>query len=99
MADQNHPIAPPSELVDQWRNSKILLKDALMVAAQWGADQELEACCEYVKQWFAAPQHRIAELRNARRPKPSLKARLTEAIQNDDLETALKLVEGLDDSL
>ena len=36
----------------------------------------------------------------ATRPKPpSLKARLTEAIQNEDLDTALKLVEGLDDSL
>jgi hypothetical protein len=38
---EQHPIMPPDELVRQWRNSKILLKDALMVAAQWGADQEL----------------------------------------------------------
>jgi hypothetical protein len=45
MTDQ-HPVMPPDELVQQWRNSKILLKDALMVAAQWGADQELEACVE-----------------------------------------------------
>lgn len=46
-----------------------------------GADQELEACCEYIAgpgKWFAAPweaafateQFRLAELRRARRPKP-----------------------------
>jgi hypothetical protein len=34
-------------------------------AAQWGADQELEACCEWVGYPVAARQ-----LRAARRPKP-----------------------------
>ena len=48
------------------------------VAAQWGADQELEACCEWlrrnVKTFTAAAhleaQRRSDELRAARRPKP-----------------------------
>ena len=69
---EQHPIMPPDELVRQWRNSKILLKDALMVAAQWGADQELEACCEWVSQWRCMVGGNRPEvgLRAARRPKP-----------------------------
>ena len=67
-----HPIMPPDELVQQWRNSKILLKDALMVAAQWGADQELKACCEWVSQWrcMVGGSRPEVGLRAARRPKP-----------------------------
>ena len=63
---ENHPITPPAELVQQWRESKILLKDALVIAAQWGADQELEACCE----WFEKGSRLGKRLRAARRPKP-----------------------------
>jgi hypothetical protein len=38
-------------------------------AAQWGADQELEACCEwFVCDW--ADDETADALRNARRPKP-----------------------------
>jgi hypothetical protein len=76
---EQHPIMPPDELVQQWRNSKILLKDALMVAAQWGADQELEACCN----WVAVESIAAAtELRSWRRPKPpSLKEQALEIFQ------------------
>jgi hypothetical protein len=35
-------------------------------AAQWGADQELEACCEQLK----ILTHTVEELRARRRPKP-----------------------------
>lgn len=35
-----------------------------------GADAELDACCEYVSNWFADPAYRVSELRNARRPGP-----------------------------
>ena len=39
----------------------------LLEAAQWGADQELEACCEWLEQkGFAF----VDEIRAARRPKP-----------------------------
>ncbi|MFN9905496.1 MAG: hypothetical protein ACK56F_05140 [bacterium] len=69
-------------------------------AARWGADRELEACCEYIRRWFADPQYRIAELRAARRPKPpSLKNRIAAAITDGDERKALKLLEELDDSL
>ncbi len=69
----HHPILPPDELVQQWRNSKILLKDALMVAAQWGADQELEACCEWFQEFYKTESwvtHDLKHFRTARRPKP-----------------------------
>jgi hypothetical protein len=40
-------------------------------AAQWGADQELEACCEWlVNSLSEDPQEVSQELRAARRPKP-----------------------------
>ena len=40
-------------------------------AAQWGADQELEACCEWMRsQNLVSFNDRIASLRAARRLKP-----------------------------
>jgi hypothetical protein len=54
---QQHPIVPPPELVQQWLEelyggpvSVISPFDqrVLIAAAQWGADHELEACCEWL---------------------------------------------------
>jgi len=39
----------------------------LLEAVQWGADQELEACCEWIPKWTPWDADR---LRAARRPKP-----------------------------
>jgi hypothetical protein len=76
---QEHPITPPPELVQQWLEelyggpvSVISPFDqrVLIAAAQWGADQELEACCEWLdrnNQWARCD---IDELRDGRRPKP-----------------------------
>jgi hypothetical protein len=49
-------------------------------AAQWGADQELEACCKWLDlRGFAISS--IAALRNARRPKsPTLAEQATTAL-------------------
>ena len=79
----NHPITPPPELwghwLDQWNNMPVPRPVCLMYvsiqAAQWGADQELEACKQYMhdQDWLAigmSPTLRMAELHNARRPKP-----------------------------
>ena len=70
-----HPITPPPELVQQWLNKEDgqLAETLAARAAQWGADQELEACCEcLVRQgWLSSDEHEaIEELRTARRPKP-----------------------------
>ncbi len=76
-----HSIAPPPELVQEWGEEAARRQctgsetdqHIAVEAAQWGADQELEACCAWlVKQgWFSADEHEaIEELRAARRPKP-----------------------------
>ena len=73
-----NPITPPPELVQQWAiSSAIQCSDEtweyeLFIAhqaAQWAADQELEACCEWLAQegYIAILPPR---LRAARRPKP-----------------------------
>ena len=42
-----HPITtPPPELIEQWMQVHTTKYDLARQAAQWGADQELEACCE-----------------------------------------------------
>jgi hypothetical protein len=51
-------------------------------AAQWGANQELEACCEWLvsEGWFKYEHEAVEDLRTARRPKPpSLKDRALQA--------------------
>jgi hypothetical protein len=74
------PITPPPELVRQWASewmqSQNVHRDNFMAtrAAQWGADMELEACCE----WLQDPDLNIDtyKLRAARgRKPPSLKER------------------------
>jgi len=76
---ENHPITPPPELVQQWlgtyfgttvtgKVSEVELALATQ-ATRWGADQELEACCE----WLQDPDLNVDtyKLRAARRPKLS----------------------------
>jgi hypothetical protein len=73
----DHPITPPPELVQQWRSEWIHnapgdldeLGFLATRAAQWGSDQELEACCEWLQVENSQP-HSSAALRAARRPKP-----------------------------
>ena len=74
---QEHQITPPEEVIDEWEGEWHHYKgkdtyDVFMAtqAARWGADQELEACCEWlkVKEWIH-PEF-SDELRAARRPKP-----------------------------
>ena len=83
---QEHSITPPPELVEKWIEST-RANDCLgsypqnyehlvaTQAARWGADQELEACCEWFLKEGWTPEH-PTNLRAARRPKPpSLKER------------------------
>jgi hypothetical protein len=90
---QEHPITPPPELVREWRHdanlSGVPYNDEHWAyeqhianrAAQWGADQELEACCEWLKR--NTDYHMTIEfLRAARRPKPpSLKEQALETLE------------------
>ena len=68
----DHAI-PPRELVEQWASEKCYdERDWLYElhianrAAQWGADQELDACVE----WMSNRSSLTEKLRAARRPKP-----------------------------
>ena len=97
MTNQQHPISPPLALIDQWwaevkQNAKYDEPIGPLVAtqaAQWGADQELEACLKWMGSFCATwtcGRRPEDVLRDARRPKPpSLK------------EQALALVEQHED--
>ena len=68
-----HPITPPPELVQQWFTEQRGLSEAsrqqiATLAAQWGADQELEACCHCFARDLR--ESLALELRARRRPKP-----------------------------
>ena len=83
-----HPITPPYELLQKWRHDWLCVPDATQgavelqryianQAAQWGADQELEACCEWAQGYAECGD----SLRAARRPKPpSLKEQAYDAL-------------------
>jgi hypothetical protein len=76
---QERPITPPSELAAQWvaeiygdpviRLHPITLQ-LVERAAQWGADQELEACCNLLE---LSDSNARDFLQSARRPKPPSK--------------------------
>jgi hypothetical protein len=90
-----HLITPPPELRSKWFNEapKTDLYDYIIEqAAQWGADQELEACCEWLDwQKLAKHENLIAYLRAARRPKsPSLKEQALEALDEEQAELSIQ---------
>ena len=105
-------IYPPDHLLRKWeeliideeQNVDVVLYEAF----QAGADQELEACCEWLvaNDWKAVHKH----LRAARRPKPpSLKKQALGALYaivtgaddtrefHQDLETIKQALESLPD--
>ena len=118
------PITPPPELRRQWLDNdhfpmvtgtndllsitRDRLNSVMDQAAQWGADQELDACCEWLQLNYNYPlvNH---PLRVTRRPKPpSLKeqalAELDDAVMRGDcitvsdaLPTIRRALEALDD--
>ena len=65
---QQHPITPPPELVEQWADMLASRSDEAVfsLAAQWGADQELGACCALMDDWGLDGE----DLMQCRRPKP-----------------------------
>lgn len=79
MTDQSFPITPSPELRDQWKKEapKHYYRDCgfdreewiMDRAAQWSSNQELEACCEWLRSKDIL-EPAIDALRAARRPKP-----------------------------
>ena len=92
MTNQQHPITLSLEMVGQWADMLSSRSDhaVFSLAAQCGADQELEACCEWLSISHGPGQ--AERLRAARRPKPpSLKeqaiAELDDAVMRGDCIT------------
>jgi len=116
---EQHPITPPPKLAARWVNEiygddgfgfdvplhPITLR-LVERAAQWGADQELEACLGKVS--FFNSQALADRIRAVRRPKPpSLKEQALEALReaessgclyvNGRSDTIRRALEQLDD--
>lgn len=84
MTDQQHPITPSPELVQQWKDfpeyvdgkrklimvtlSTEKLQDIATRASRWGADTELLACGNYLKHCAAWEEEDVIEFYNYRRP-------------------------------
>ena len=119
---QQHPITPPPELVQQWREApefsalspcvmvtvtNTKLQDIATQAAQWGSDQELEACCDWVETECPGYGGPYEKLRAARRPKPpNLKEQALALVEQHedgwrpspkDWDTIRRALEQLDD--
>ena len=108
-----NPItSPPPELVRQWEeqflerptiNGCFIQSYIAAKAAQWGANQELEACCSEV-QWLESTSTAI-KIRDRRRPKPpSLKEQALETLKypkdlwsESEVDTIRRALEALDD--
>jgi hypothetical protein len=107
----DHHITPTPEIVQQWVD--LLTQGsitAFTTAAQWGADQELLACGNYLKQCAAWEEEDVTEFYNYRRPRPlSLKELALESVkrfeksgeffsdQMRELEFIRKALETIDD--
>ncbi len=114
-----HPITPPPELVSKWcyedgeeiKSSPRWFFSVCAKAAQWGANLELEACCEYVYERLklTTVAHIAQDLRAARRPSPkppSLKEQALSLVEQHedgwrpspkDWDTIRRALEQLDD--
>ena len=100
MTDNNHPITPPPELVQQWwdgtHGAFYEFEAVATQAARWGADQELEACCSWADAtgWCGAGDM----LRTDRRSEPpSLKEAAREELRKISISPELGVsVQALD---
>ena len=81
-------VVPSPALVDVWLSQPdYTIRGVINKAAQWGADAELEACCEWLGGCGCNSYGR--ELRAARRPKPpSLKEQALTVLEDANLDAA-----------
>ena len=76
LTDQQHPITPPPEQFKQWEDDILNERDNVdhVLDCAWrdgfraGADQELEACCEWLKRDSGWDAIDIKDLIEYRRP-------------------------------
>ena len=76
MTNKQHPVTILAATITEWRTfyrktykGNLSEIDYIAVnSAQWGADQELEACCEWLS--WRISRHMSEQLRDTRRAKP-----------------------------
>ena len=96
---QQHPITPPPELFAEWlaeakrlhpaESTGFIAGEVARLAYRTGADQELEACCEWLK--LEGHEYEHEALLAARRPKPqSLKEMALEALDEEQAELSIQ---------
>ena len=100
-----HLLEPTDEQVAQWQmdawQARIETMGAdvpaiLLEVAQWGADQELEACCEWINSFQNKFVH-AHDLCLVRRPKPpSLKEQALALINHDPANQPFLSDKGID---
>ena len=91
----NHPIIPPPELVEQWWDAVpgtfTHLADEMQLAtaaAQWGADQELEATLGLME---TLNIRGVDYIRNVRRPEPPRSLKEQALKQLDEISTCFRV--------
>ncbi len=94
---EQHPITPPPELIRKWDKEAATVPMAdqhyiAIQAARWGADQQLNADCEWLHRRCLISG--AEELRAAMRPKPPSSLKEQALTQLDSLHADLK-VHGL----
>jgi hypothetical protein len=91
-------ITPPPELIEKWiteaerlrhvESFEVIAAKIVLLAYKAGADQELEACCEWFQEFYKTESwvnHDLKHFRNARRPKqPSLKEQALSLLAKTD---------------
>jgi len=99
----DHSITPPPELVQEWWEQADQYQDdprtyfdyVATEAAQWGADQELEACLRLVEIDAGEDAYDFARyIRAARRPEPK-----QPSLKEQALLALSHLVKGADESM
>jgi hypothetical protein len=91
----DHPITPPPELVEEWMNLPLSVEESLEIAARWGANMELDACCKVIlailaHRGFEHPELFVELLLDKRRPKPpSMKELALDQLKALELHGAL----------
>ena len=87
--NNEHPITPPPNLVQEWyheADNQLAPYYVYMAhqAARWGADTELLACGNYLKHCAAWEEEDVTEFYNYRRPRPpSLKERALKILEEE----------------
>jgi len=90
MTDQKHPIVPDPELLQKWYDDKTDYFMDMIRAAQWGADKELDACCEWLQHDY--PNIGANALRTSRRPKPPTLKEQALAVLEEEPEDTKELI-------